>query len=315
MRYIKIEQFYVYEWYIVQTQEVFYVGKGKNNRWKSLQSRNKFFIDMYNSHECDTRIVYDKLTETEAFAKEKELIKYYRENTKFRLTNQTDGGEGTAGRKFTPEELIGHSKRFKLLWENPDYREKMRKMREESGIYQSQEFRDKISKLVKGENNPNYQNYWTDDQKRHLSDIAKKPGRYKNEKNPTATKIICLETGEVFECIKHALKKYNVKNEASFTAALNNIQRTAAEMHWRRFEERLLDEEVRFEELANSIIAKKNGNPIICIETREIYKFFIFCNMIGETKAKVKYWLIKNGTYKHNNCTYMYLKEYSKSHM
>lgn len=49
--------FYVYEWYIVDTNEVFYVGKGKKDRYKNLHSRNKFFLDMLRTHNCDVRIV------------------------------------------------------------------------------------------------------------------------------------------------------------------------------------------------------------------------------------------------------------------
>ena len=84
--------YYVYEWYNINTGEVFYVGKGKNNRYKNISHRNKFFLDMYNTHDCDVRKVYENLDEKTAFEKEKELIFYYRNNTQYRLTNMTDGG-------------------------------------------------------------------------------------------------------------------------------------------------------------------------------------------------------------------------------
>lgn len=56
-------KFYVYEWYIINTGEVFYVGKGTGNRYKSLNSRNYFFQCMYNSHDCDVRKIYKVLKE------------------------------------------------------------------------------------------------------------------------------------------------------------------------------------------------------------------------------------------------------------
>lgn len=31
-----MNEFYVYEWYVIETNEVFYVGKGKNKRFKYL---------------------------------------------------------------------------------------------------------------------------------------------------------------------------------------------------------------------------------------------------------------------------------------
>lgn len=36
-------RFYVYEWYIVETGEVFYVGKGTGNRALSSKSRDVLF--------------------------------------------------------------------------------------------------------------------------------------------------------------------------------------------------------------------------------------------------------------------------------
>ena len=88
------KKYYVYEWFNVVTGEVFYVGKGIRNRYCQLSGRNQDFRDYFNTHECESRIVYENLTEQEAYEKEKELIKYYRETSNFRLTNVTDGGEG-----------------------------------------------------------------------------------------------------------------------------------------------------------------------------------------------------------------------------
>ena len=98
-------EYYVYEWFIKDTNEVFYVGKGKGKRYKETKNRNKFFKDMYKTHSCDVRKVFEGLTEKEAFSQEVALIAYYRENTTFRLTNQTDGGEGSSG--WCPDGMRG----------------------------------------------------------------------------------------------------------------------------------------------------------------------------------------------------------------
>ena len=49
--------FYVYEWYNVDTNEIFYVGKGCGNRYKSISHRNQHFLNYYETHECAVRII------------------------------------------------------------------------------------------------------------------------------------------------------------------------------------------------------------------------------------------------------------------
>ena len=39
-------KYYVYEWYIEDTGEIFYLGKGSNNRMTSMKDRNKIFKEI-----------------------------------------------------------------------------------------------------------------------------------------------------------------------------------------------------------------------------------------------------------------------------
>ena len=108
-------KYYVYEWYIVETNEVFYVGKGTARRCREHKRRNKMFLDIYNTHKCTYRIVKDKLTEKEAFDYEIYLIKHYREDTNFRLSNVEDGGyQDTPYRHYSEEEKLEFRKRSSL---------------------------------------------------------------------------------------------------------------------------------------------------------------------------------------------------------
>ena len=132
-----MREFYVYEWFIVDTNEVFYVGKGKNNRYKQLK-KNKFFMDMYNAHECDVRIIYDNLTENEAFEKEKEIIAYYRNNTEYRLTNVTNGGEGVSGWIPSDELKQRQSVISKERWQNDEFKERMIAIRNDEIVFINQ---------------------------------------------------------------------------------------------------------------------------------------------------------------------------------
>lgn len=85
--------FYIYEWYNIDTNEVFYVGKGINNRYKNTKQRNKFFINYFNKYNCNVRKVNTKLEQNEAFELEIKSIAQYRNIGQVQC-NLTDGGEG-----------------------------------------------------------------------------------------------------------------------------------------------------------------------------------------------------------------------------
>lgn len=65
--------FYVYEWYVVETGEVIYVGKGTRNRYR-VRKHNRFFNDFIRRVRCESRIVQTYETEKEAFEGEHKRI-------------------------------------------------------------------------------------------------------------------------------------------------------------------------------------------------------------------------------------------------
>lgn len=307
--------FYVYIWYIINTGEVFYVGKGKDKRYKNITKRNKYFLNMHRSHNCDVKKIYENLTEKEAFDKEKEMIKWYRENTNYRLTNQTDGGEGISGYVYTQEQKELLSQKSKEMWNDEDFKNRMIELRHnEDGPYQSKEFKEKISKLVSGEKNPNYQNYWSEEQKNRMSELRKFNGKSKGKNNPRATKIICLENGEVFDYITLAQEKYNVKNESSFSIALAEDVRTAAGLHWKYFDKKLLDDEYRKNVFLDVLARSENKQSFICIEDKQIY--LTKKELLKElkiSKEKFNKLLYENNEVKIDNKTYISVKQYVNS--
>ena len=188
---------------------------------------------MYNSHNCNVRIVQPDLYEEDAYQLEYETVKWYREHTKYRLTNQTDGGDGTRGFMLSDEQIAHISEASKRQWQNEEWKEAVIAKRHlPTSTYQSKAFKEKISSLVSREKNPNYGNYWSDEQKNALSKKQISSGRYIGSKNPNSKKIQCVETGETFDCISSAMEKYGVRYPASFSVALNNPTRTAASLHW-----------------------------------------------------------------------------------
>lgn len=65
--------FYVYEWFVKESGEVFYVGKGTKNRYK-VKKHNKFFNDFIKRYDCDSRIIKTFEDEKDAFAYEFERV-------------------------------------------------------------------------------------------------------------------------------------------------------------------------------------------------------------------------------------------------
>jgi hypothetical protein len=226
-------KYYVYEYYITPTNEIFYVGKGCGDRYKTIKGRNKFFLDMYQSHTCDVRLLVTGLSEEEAYFIEYVRIQFLKKYTTNRLTNQTDGGDGTRGFKLSESHKLKIAQATKQRWLDSDWKSKIIQERHNpDSTYQSKEFKQKISKLVQGENNPNYGNHWTNEMKNNLSQKKISNGLHKGVKNGRCKKIQCVETGEVFNYIEEAKEKYNVKCAASFSVALDNPKRTAAGLHW-----------------------------------------------------------------------------------
>ena len=253
-----MKQYYVYEWYILDTNEVFYVGKGKDNRVSSLRGRNKFFNDMHSSHECGYRIVKNNLSEKEAFDFEIYLIKHYRDNfPNYRLTNQTDGGEGISGYKMSDKERL-HLSRINKGVGNPNYNNKW-----------SDEQKRNLSLKMKyrylDKNNPNYNNKWNDEQRKHLSRI-RKDKKYNGENHGMAKRVICLETLEIFSCIKYAREKYNT---AYMIDSYSKI--VANSYHLKEIDDDyVIDAKALKSELIEYLLKQKRYTIFICLETLEL---------------------------------------------
>ena len=69
---INADSCYVYEWYIVETGEIFYVGKGSGKRATSMKDRNDLFKQIRRENNCDFRILKYFDDNQEAFNYEKE---------------------------------------------------------------------------------------------------------------------------------------------------------------------------------------------------------------------------------------------------
>lgn len=122
------ESFYfmacVYKHIRKNTNEIFYIGIGKNNsRAFSKESRSKFWKDLTKNNDYIVEILYDDITWEDACIVEKRLIKEIgRRDLKLgTLVNVTDGGDGTENPSECAREKIKQSNK------NRQFSEKHRK--------------------------------------------------------------------------------------------------------------------------------------------------------------------------------------------
>lgn len=111
------------------------------------------------------------------------------------------------------------------------------------GKHFTEESKKKLSKSLKGkfvgEKSPWYGKKHTEESKKKMRDnnAMKRPevvAKFMGSNSPVAKKIICIETGEIFECIKDAETKYNskTKNATNISACCRGRQGTAYGYHW-----------------------------------------------------------------------------------
>lgn len=94
--------FYVYWHKRNDNGNVFYIGKGKDDRLKSKHKRSTWWSRIVNKYGFTYEKLADNLDEDTAFEIEKDQIKLHRD-LGFELCNMTDGGEGMSGHIQSPE--------------------------------------------------------------------------------------------------------------------------------------------------------------------------------------------------------------------
>lgn len=242
------KEYYIYEWFNIDTNVVFYVGKGKGIRKDIISGRNKYFTNYYKKYNCKNRIVIEDLTEQEAFDKEIERIRYYKVINQC-FCNITDGGEqppiclgernGMYGRPWwdenTPKEKIeqwrkGLARKGK---QNGQYGVSP-KQRMDKETYKNWREKHKIS--LKGTRNPQYGKSFYD----RMDEETYKGWREKHSKaqiggkNTKARKVQLLDANKnlikTFECIKYCCEylieigKVSIDENTNINYKINNMR-------------------------------------------------------------------------------------------
>lgn len=114
-------EYYVYLHRRATDNKVFYVGKGKGKRAHVKTRRNKYWNNTVSKHGIIIQIVYDGLSEQEAFDLEIDTIKEMKYHFESTLCNLTDGGEGISGYKPTDEVKLKHSVALKGKSKSPTH--------------------------------------------------------------------------------------------------------------------------------------------------------------------------------------------------
>ena len=183
------QNYYVYLHVKEDDGTVFYVGKGTKLRWCVSFSRTLHWKNTAKKHGVVCQIVAHNLTAEEALILEKKLIASYgRQDQKTGcLVNLTDGGDGVVNYVWTEE----HRKKISEAG---------------MGRKHTDEFKQMVSKLHTGK-------VLSVETKKRISDARKgKPLSEKqkqsllNRGNKRSRKIICVETGVVYDSLTLAGK-------------------------------------------------------------------------------------------------------------
>lgn len=207
-----MNNYYVYLYWRLDTNEPFYVGMGHGGRWRNLSKRNNHFKNTMNKCNITVEIIKDNLTEEQAHGIEiwliNELVFEYgfsidipnnRSREKgFHLVNMTWGGEGTSG--YNQWENLTDNERN-------EYRNKISKTRIEKGV-------------AKGEKNPFYGRNFKESMSEETYELWVEKHKIKNsgknnpmygkhgKDNKNSKSVMCLTTEKVFYSTVEAGKYY-----------------------------------------------------------------------------------------------------------
>lgn len=221
-----------------------------NDRWrygKGYRHCTYFYraIQKYGWDGFDHDVFASHLTEDEAVNMEKLLIKELQTQMPEYGYNIADGGSVTRiseeGRKRISESKMGDK--------NPCF-----------GKIYTEEERARISEQTRGEKNPNYGRKHTEEERRkmseanigrHLSDEHKqklsahfkgKPITWERSEKAgrPKKKVICVETGEVFDSIADAARAKGIKYKTNISGVAKGKYETCGGYHWKYYESSVL---------------------------------------------------------------------------
>jgi len=136
-------RFYIYAHFKLDTNELFYIGKGTNNRISVSFGKNSYWKNIVKKHGYYYKKIEDNLNELDALNGEIFYIKHFK-MIGYKLCNLTDGGDGMIGMTINLETR----KKMSLA--------KLGKIGNRKGSKVSEITKNKLSILNTGSNSPSF---------------------------------------------------------------------------------------------------------------------------------------------------------------
>lgn len=182
--YDKDKVYYIYMWYLRSTGEVFYIGKGKNDRYKSMASRNPVFKNIMNKHkdEVDVMFFSRNLDEKTALDMERFLISEYHGIGQCRANIHEGGCGGNTGNYDSVERSRKLSEQAKARFQGKN-----------NPMYGKTHSEEAIAKIRKA--NVGIPKVFTEEHKRHLAEANRKRAREMTEEERKMCSVAVYNRG------------------------------------------------------------------------------------------------------------------------
>lgn len=252
------KKYYVYIWYIKETNEIFYVGKGSGNRYKSMKDRNSYFKNIRKKYDCDYKIVKCFDNEEDAYDFELKLGMQLKEQGQARachILGQTNKFVSNEVRKKISKTLTGNVPWDKGKKLTEEHKAKLRaahlgkKQSEEhkkhisealQGHAVSEETRKKMSSSMTGEKNHMYgkkQSQKTIDLRveklkgHHVSDDTRKKIGLANGKKVAQIDIASDDVIKIFDSACEAARELNLQS-SKISAVCRGVRNKTGGFRW-----------------------------------------------------------------------------------
>lgn len=179
-----------------------------SRRWKNGEGYKKqphFYsaIKKYGWDNFEHLIIQEYLTREEASKMQQKLILKYDALNPDKGYNKREGGI-----------------------ENYQLTEEQRKARGwAKGLHFTEQHKMHIGQSLKGRQ-------FSQESRLKMSEAKKKVHQYEGKNNPKATKVQCVETGQIFDTIKEAAQWCGLSNYSSISKVCRGKQKTAGKYHW-----------------------------------------------------------------------------------